>query len=38
VQVRSTVGKGSVFELRLPAAAADEAGMRQPVDDRLTLK
>jgi len=38
VQVRSTVGKGSVFELHLPAAAADEAGIRQPLDERVTLR
>jgi signal transduction histidine kinase len=34
VQVRSTVGVGSVFELHLPAAMAS-AGPRQPADQRV---
>jgi signal transduction histidine kinase len=38
VQVRSTIGKGSVFELLLPATMATASLARSSLDRRATLR
>ncbi len=38
VQVRSTMGKGSVFELLLPATMTTASGPRQPLDRRAAQR